>query len=126
MATDEVEPSKMDTSKMDTSKMETSRMDTSKVETSPVGTPLSPSAPRDHPVSPVEDAVSAPARPKGLNASPVILGLVALLFAGLVIAQETMRLQVDWSRMGPGTIVGIGVVMVVIGAIGLARRHDNV
>lgn len=126
MATDEVESSKVEPNEIETSKMETRKM-----ETSPTPAPLTPSTPRDHPASPVQDARSAdagsaPARPKGLNASPVILGLVALLFAGLVIAQETLRLQVDWSRMGPGTIVGIGVVMVLIGAIGLARRRDNV
>lgn len=79
----------------------------------------------DHPANPVQDTVKPPARPKGPNVSPIILGLVALTFAGLVIAQETLRLHVDWSRLGPGTIVGIGVVMVVIGAIGLARRHDH-
>jgi hypothetical protein len=71
-------------------------------------------------------AVKAPARPKGPNASPIVVGLVAMLFAGLIIATETMHLRIDWSQVGPGAIVGIGVVMVVIGAIGLLRRHDKV
>lgn len=67
----------------------------------------------------------APGRPRGPNASAIVVGLVAMLFAGLVIAKETMNVRVDWSRLGPGAIVGIGVVMVAIGAIGLIRRHDD-
>jgi hypothetical protein len=51
---------------------------------------------------------------------------VAVVFAGLIIAREAMGWHVDWSRLGPGGIIGIGVVMVVIGAIGLIRRHDDV
>jgi hypothetical protein len=72
-----------------------------------------------------EPVVKTPARPRGPNASAIIIGLMAILLAGLVIAGETMDLQVDWSRLGPGAIVGIGVVLVVVGAIGLVRRHDN-
>jgi hypothetical protein len=49
-----------------------------------------------------------------------------MVFAGLIIAKETMNLRVDWSRLGPGAIVGMGVVMVVIGAVGLIRRHDRI
>jgi len=71
------------------------------------------------------DKATAPARPKGPNASAIVVGLAALVFAGMIIARETLDWRVDWSRMGPGAIVGIGVVMVVIGAIGLIRRHDD-
>lgn len=73
----------------------------------------------------VREPVKGPARPKGPNASAIVIGVVAMVFAGLVIAKETTGLRVDWSRLGPGGIVGIGVVMVVIGAIGLIRRHDD-
>ena len=76
--------------------------------------------------SPSKDKVVAPARPKGPNASAIVVGLVAMVLAGLIIAKETTGLRVDWSRLGPGAIVGIGVVMVAIGAIGLVRRHDDV
>ena len=68
----------------------------------------------------------APPRPKGPNASAIVLGLLAMIFGGLTIAKETMGWHVDWSRLGPGGIIGIGVLMVVIGAVGLARRHDDV
>lgn len=104
-------------------------------------TPATPSAPDGNPIptpsqdSPIQDnpatppsprGASAPARPKGPNASAVVLGLVAMLLAGLIIANETMGLRVDWSRLGPGAIVGIGLVLVVLGAVGLVRRHDDV
>jgi hypothetical protein len=72
-----------------------------------------------------KDRGSAPTRPKGPNAAPVVLGLVALAFAALIIAAETMDLKVDWSRLGPGGIVGVGALLVVLGAIGLVRRHDD-
>jgi len=71
------------------------------------------------------DKAETPSRPKGPNASAIVVGLVTMAFAGLIIAKETMNWRVDWSRLGPGAIVGIGVVMVVIGAIGLVRRHDD-
>lgn len=67
----------------------------------------------------------APPRPRGPNASAIVVGLVAMLFAGLIIAKESMSWQVDWSRLGPGAIVGIGVVLVLVGAVGLIRRRDD-
>jgi protein-S-isoprenylcysteine O-methyltransferase Ste14 len=78
-----------------------------------------------HPGAPIQDKVKPPARPKGPNAAAIVVGLVAMVFAGLIIAKETLSWRIDWSHLGPGAIVGIGVVMVVIGAIGLVRRRDN-
>lgn len=69
--------------------------------------------------------VGKPARPKGPNAAPIVLGLVALALAALIIVTETMDVRVDWSRLGPGAIVGVGALLVVLGAIGLVRRHDS-
>ena len=90
-------------------------------------TPVTPSAPAGNPIQDEVrgTAVKAPERPRGPNAAAIVIGLVAMVFAGLIIAKETMDVRVDWSRLGPGAIVGIGVVMVVIGAIGLVRRHDD-
>ena len=74
---------------------------------------------------PKHNPVGKPARPHGPNAAPVVLGLVALALAALIILNETTDLRVDWSRLGPGVIVGIGALLVVLGAIGLVRRHDD-
>jgi len=41
------------------------------------------------------------------------------------IVGETMDVQVNWSQLGPGAIVGIGLLLVVLGAVGLVRRHDD-
>lgn len=90
----------------------------------PVTAPAQAGNPIQDKVTPA--AVRAPTAPHGPNASPIVVGLVAMLFAGLIIAKETMDLRVDWSRVGPAAIVGIGVVMVVIGAIGLVQRRDKV
>jgi hypothetical protein len=99
----------------------------------PSGDPIEKNQIQDNPtsvnpaiVNPTTDKVSTLARPKGPNAAAVVLGLVAMLLAGLIIANETVGLQVDWSRLGPGGIVGIGALLVVLGAVGLVRRHDDV
>ena len=99
----------------------------------PSGDPKGNNPTQDSPIqespskdNPSKDKVTAPTRPKGPNVSAIVVGLVAMALAGLIIAKETMGLRVDWSRLGPGAIVGIGVVMVAIGAIGLVRRHDDV
>jgi len=86
-------------------------------------TPVTPSSP-DGPT--IQDRVNAPARPTGPNASAIVAGLVAIILAGLIIANETTTWNIDWSGLGPGAIVVVGVVLAVIGAIGLVRRHDDV
>ena len=99
--------------------------------------PVTPAGPENSPQDEVsktaaqrptakEPVVSAPARPTGPNASAIVVGLLAMIFGGVTIAKETMGWHLDWSRLGPGAIIGIGVVMVVIGAVGLVRRHDDV
>ena len=99
----------------------------------PSGDPVEKNEIQDNPttvsptsVNPTTVNASTLARPEGPNAGAVVLGLVAMVLAGLIIANETMDLQVDWSRLGPGGIVGVGLVLVVLGAIGLVRRHDDV
>lgn len=90
------------------------------MEANTSGTPSSPEG------TSIQDSIKAPARPKGPNASAIVAGLVAIVLAGLIIANETTAWNVDWSGLGPGAIVVIGVVLAVIGAIGLVRRHDDV
>ena len=86
-------------------------------------TPGTPSSPQG---TSIQDRVNAPARPKGPNASAIVAGLVAIVLAGLIIVNETTAWNVDWSGLGPGAIVVVGVVLAVIGAIGLVRRHDDI
>jgi len=85
-------------------------------------TPVTPSSPEG---KPVQDRVSAPARPKGPNASAIVAGLVAIVLGGLIIANETTVWNVDWSGLGPGAIVVVGVVLAVIGAVGIIRRERD-
>ena len=85
-------------------------------------TPVTRSSPDGQPV---QDSVNAPARPNGPNASAIVAGLVAIVLGGLIIANETTVWNVDWSGLGPSAIVVVGVVLAVIGAVGLARRHDD-
>ena len=85
-------------------------------------TPVTPSSPDG---TPVQDRVNAPARLKGPNASAIVAGLVAIVLGALIIANETTVWNVDWSGLGPGAIVVVGVVLAVIGAVGLVRRHDD-
>ena len=98
----------------------------------PSGDPIEKNQIQDNPTSvnpaivkPTTDKVSTLARPKGPNAAAVVLGLVAMLLAALIIAHETMGWRIDWSQLGPGAIVGIGLLLVVLGVIGLVRRHDG-
>jgi len=88
----------------------------------PTPTPTPPAPDR----SAVQDNGGTPTHPTGPNASPIALGLVAVVLGTLIIANETMTWSVDWSGLGPGAIVVVGVVLLVVGAIGLVRRHDDV
>jgi len=88
-------------------------------------TPKQDLSPNQNPNLPPNQDVRTPARPKGPNASAIVLGLVALALAALVIVTETTSLPVNWSVVGPGAIVGIGALLVVFGAVGLVRRHDD-
>lgn len=91
-------------------------------------TPETQSFPDGNPISgsPIQDRANEPTRPRGPNASAIAVGVVAMLLAGLIITSETMTLRVDWLSLGPGAIVVIGVVLLLVGAIGLVRRRDDV
>ena len=52
-----------------------------------------------------------------------MLGVLCLVLAGLAIARETSGFRVDWGVFGPGAIVGVGVLVLVLGILGLARRQ---
>jgi hypothetical protein len=60
---------------------------------------------------------------RGPNTGAIVLGVLCLVLAGLAIAQETSGFQVDWTVFGPGAIVGVGVLVLLLGVLGLARRQ---
>jgi hypothetical protein len=62
-------------------------------------------------------------RAPGPHAASMVLGLICLLVSGLAIAREVNGFRVDWAVFGPGAIVGIGVLVLVLGVLGLARRE---
>jgi hypothetical protein len=68
-------------------------------------------------------ATAAVTRARGPHAASMVLGLLCLLVSGLVIAREVNGFRVDWGVFGPGAIVGIGVLVLVLGVLGLARRE---
>ena len=64
-----------------------------------------------------------PERLRGPSFGPVILGLVCLVIAGAVFAQEIGNWTIDWGNVGPLGIVAAGAVLVVLGAVGLATSR---
>lgn len=64
-------------------------------------------------------------RPSGPSWSTVALGLVCLIVAGGALAVELTDVSVAWDRAGPLTLVGLGIVLVLVGLAALLRRGDN-
>lgn len=64
-----------------------------------------------------------PEGPRGPNAGAVLLAVVALAVAVLAILRETTDLSVNWSAVGPGAVIGAGVLLLLIGVVGLAQRE---
>ena len=75
----------------------------------------------DSPAAPA----TRPARPTGPHAPAIVLGLVCLVVAGLVLAQELGTLSVDWGNVGPLGIVAAGAVLVVLGLVGLLSSRRS-
>ena len=60
---------------------------------------------------------------RGPNTGAIVMGVLCLVLAVLSIAQETSGFRVDWTVFGPGAIVGVGVLVLLLGVLGLARRQ---
>jgi hypothetical protein len=75
---------------------------------------------------PGQEPEQEPERLRGPSFGPVILGLVCLVIAGAVFAQEIGNWSIDWGNVGPLGIVAAGAVLVVLGAVGLvtSRRRS--
>jgi hypothetical protein len=76
-------------------------------------------------------ATTAPALPEptyltGPAPFAVVLGLLGLLFAAATFLTQLTDLSLPWTDLGPWTVVGAGLVVVIVGAIGLrgSRTRD--
>lgn len=58
----------------------------------------------------------------GPNWMAVVIGLLCLLASALVVLRERVDWRIDWNAYGPGVLIGAGLVLVLLGGIGLARR----
>ena len=73
-----------------------------------------------------DDALDRPlSRPKGPSWGTIALGLICLLVAGGAFWIEWADLTLDWTRSGPLTLVGLGLVLVLVGLAALLRRSDD-
>lgn len=73
--------------------------------------------------APAAPAGPASEVPRGPHAAAILLGAFAIAVAALAILRETTHLTVNWSQLGPGSIIVAGVLLLVIGVVGLARRE---
>ena len=64
-----------------------------------------------------------PPRPTGPHLPAILLGLVCLVVAGIVLAQELGNLTINWGDVGPLGFVAVGAVLVVLGIVGLAGSN---
>ena len=85
----------------------------------PVAAPAAPPAVQQ----PEQEPQQEPERLRGPSLGAVILGLVCLVVAGAVLAQEVGNWTIDWGNVGPLGIVAAGAVLVVLGAVGLATSR---
>lgn len=64
-------------------------------------------------------------RPTGPSWGTVALGLICLAVAGGAFFVEATNLQLDWRSFGPLTLVGLGVLLLLVGLAALLRRGDD-
>lgn len=71
------------------------------------------------------DDLGTLSRPSGPSWGTVALGLVCLVVAGGALWVSWADLDLDWARSGPLTLVGLGVILVLVGLVALVRRSDD-
>ena|SRR5690349_20039362 len=82
-----------------------------------------PAAPTATPAGSAVATAQVSRASRGPNTGAIMLGVLCLVLAGLAIARETSGFEVDWTVFGPGAIVGVGVLVLLLGILGLARRQ---
>ncbi len=66
----------------------------------------------------------APAAPQwiaGPAPGPIVIGVIGLVALVLALLVATGR-SINWSLAGPGTVIGLGTVVIVLGVLGLRRN----
>lgn len=66
-----------------------------------------------------------PIRPTGKSWATVVLGLLALLVGGFVLAFQLIDLDIDWSTATPAVFVGAGGLLVLLGVAALVSRRNG-
>ena len=69
--------------------------------------------------------VPAPVFRRGPAPFALLLGVLGLAVAVGVLVGETVDLAVDWSVLGPWTVVAGGLLVVVVGLLGLRSNRDG-
>ncbi|GEM_PF-3787917 len=60
---------------------------------------------------------------RGPSPWTVVHGLIALAVAVVVFVTTATTTQIDWGTAGPATVVGLGVVLVLLGLLGMRSRR---
>lgn len=60
---------------------------------------------------------------RGPSAWTVVHGLIALAVAVVVFVTTATTTRIDWGTAGPATVVGLGVVLVLLGLLGMRSRR---
>ncbi len=75
--------------------------------------PMTPTAPPE------------PMRPTGTSWATVVLGILALVIGGLVLAFQLIDVRIDWAIATPAVFVGAGGVLVLLGVAALVSRRKR-
>lgn len=96
-----------------------------------------PDTPRDETPGPAADTTLRPATPAAAPAPPpreyvrgpapfaVVLGVLGLVVAAVTLFTEVVGVDVPWDELGPWSVVGAGLVVLVVGALGLRSSRDQ-
>lgn len=81
---------------------------------------------RYYPIDPDEAhrlaELEATTQPRGPYAPAIVVGLLGLLCAASVLLRELAVMSIDLVAQGPWIVVGVGVLLLLVGAVGIARR----
>ena len=72
--------------------------------------------------SSIRSSPGATTQPRGPYAPAIVVGLLGLLCAASVLLRELAVMSIDLVTQGPWIVVGVGVLLLLVGAVGIARR----